>query len=126
MADVFEAVKKDDARWVMQNPGTVELPGYRIQTQRGKASVPAENMEDMKKAFIAKYALDDQEVAACSEFSTALLLDHLVDMRGMKKTAAKAEIDKVKEPFTVRGAEVVKWVASEKATQLVVEQKGEL
>ena len=126
MADVFEAVKKDDARWVMQSPGTVELPGYRIQTQRGKASVPAENMEDMKKAFIAKYALDDQEVAACSEFSTSLLLDHLVDKRGMKKTAAKAEIDKVKEPFTVRGAEVVKWVASEKATQLVTEQKGEL
>lgn len=126
MADVFEAVKKDDARWVMQNPGTVELPGYKIQTQRGKASVPAENTEDMKKAFVAKYALDDQEVAACSEFSTTLLLNHLVDMRGMKKTVAKAEIEKVKEPFTVRGAEVVKWVASEKATQVVIEQKGEL
>lgn len=126
MADVFEAVKKDDARWVAQNPGTVELPGYKIQTQRGKASVPPENMEAMKKAFIAKYALDDQEVAACSEFSTSLLIDHLVDQRGMKKTATKAEVEKVKEPFTVRGAEVVKWVASEKATKLLVAKEGEL
>ena len=126
MANVFEAVKKDDARWVAQNPGTVELPGYKIQTQRGKASVPPENMEAMKKAFIAKYALDDQEVAACSEFSTSLLIDHLVDQRGMKKTATKAEVEKVKEPFTVRGAEVVKWVASEKATKLLVAKEGEL
>lgn len=126
MADVFDAVKKDDARWVAQNPGTVELPGYKIQTQRGKASVPPENMEAMKKAFIAKYALDDQEVAACSEFSTSLLIDHLVDHRGMKKTATKAEVEKVKEPFTVRGAEVVKWVASEKATKLLVAKEGEL
>lgn len=126
MADIFEAVKKDDARWVAQNPGTVELPGFKVQTQRGRASVPPENMDDMRRAFVAKYGLTEDEVLACSEFSTTRLLDHLVDMRGMKKTAAKAEIDKVKEPFTVRGAEVVKWVASEKATQLRVEQAGEL
>lgn len=123
--DIFEAVKKDDARWIAQNPGTVELPGYRIQTQRGKASVPPENAAEMRKAFVAKYGLTDDEVLECSEFSTSLLVDLLVDKRGMKKTSAKAEVDKVKEPFTVRGAEVVKWVASEKATKLVVANEGE-
>lgn len=126
MADVFDAVKKDDAKWVLEHPGTVELPGYKIQTQRGKASVPAANMEEMRKAFIAKYGLTDDEVLACSEFSTTLLLDHLVDMRGMKKTPAKAEIDRIKEPFTVRGAGVIKWVASDKATKLLVQKDGEL
>ena len=124
--DIFEAVKKDDARWIAQNPGTVELPGYKIQTQRGKAVVPPENAAEMRKAFVAKYGLTDDEVLECSEFSTSLLVDLLVDKRGMKKTPAKAEVDKVKEPFTVRGAEVVKWVASEKATRLVVAKEGEL
>lgn len=116
MADVFEAVKKDDARFLAANPGLLELPGYKIQVQRGKASVPVENEDEMRSAFIAKYGLTDRDVMLCSEFSTTRLLNFLVDMRGMKKTATKAEIDKVKEPFTVRGGDVVKWVASEKAT----------
>ena len=126
MADIFDAVKKDDARWIAGHPGIVAIPGYRIQVQRGKSSVPPENESEMRTAFVAKYGLDDSEVLDCSTFSTTKLLDHLVDVRGMKKTAAKAEIDRIKEPYTVCGANVVKWVANEKSRELTVSDDKEL
>lgn len=118
MADIFEAVKKDDARWIAEHPGTVALPGYKIQVQRGKPSVPPENEAEMRAAFVAKYALDDAELLDCSTLSTTKLERLLVETRGIGKTAAKAEVAKIKEPFTVRGADVVKWVASEKSKEL--------
>jgi len=116
MADVFEAVKKDDARFLAQNPGLLELPGYKIQTQRGKSSVPPENEDALRGAVVMKYGLTDAELLSCSEFSAPRLIDFLVDKRGMGKSEAKADVDRVKEPYTVRGADVVKWVASAKAT----------
>ena len=118
MADIFDAVKKDDARWIAEHPGTIALPGYKIQVQRGKPSVPPENEAEMRAAFVAKYALDDAELLDCSTLSTTKLERLLVETRGIGKTAAKAEVAKVKEPFTVRGADVVKWVASEKSKEL--------
>lgn len=120
MADIFDAVKKDDAKWIAEHPGTVALPGYKIQTQRGKPSVPPENEADMRAAFVAKYALETDELLDCSTLSTTRLERLLVETRGIGKTAAKAEVAKVKEPFTVRGADVVKWVASEKSRALEV------
>ena len=72
----------------------------------------------MRAAFVSKYALDDAELLDCSTLSTTKLERLLVETRGIGKTAAKAEVAKVKEPFTVRGADVVKWVASEKSKEL--------
>ena len=118
MADIFDAVKKDDARWIAEHPGTIALPGYKIQVQRGKPSVPPENETEMRAAFVAKYALDDAELLDCSTLSTTRLEQLLVETRGIGKTAAKAEVAKIKEPFTVRGADVVKWVANEKSKEL--------
>lgn len=126
MADIFDAVKKDDAKWIADHPGTVELPGYKIQEQRGKASVPPENEAEMVSAFIAKLGLTDQEVIDCSKLSKTKLVDHLVDFRGMKKTVAKAEVDKIEEPYTVRGASVIKWVANEKARAVKIADDPEL
>lgn len=120
MADIFDAVKKDDARWIAEHPGTIALPGYKIQTQRGKPSVPPENEADMRAAFTAKFALDADEILACSTLSTTKLENLLVETRGIGKTAAKTEVAKIKEPYTVRGANVVKWVANEKSKALEV------
>lgn len=127
MANIFDAVKADDAKWIADHPGTVAVPGFKIQEQRGRPSVPKENETDMRAAFVAKYGLTSDEVMDCSTFDPGKVVDVLVTSRGYKKTEAKAEVDRVKEPFTVRGANVVKWVASEKVRELKVSKAdGEL
>lgn len=125
MASIFDAVKKDDAKWIADHPGTLAIPGFKIQEQRGKASVPKENESELRAAFVSKYGLTPDEVMDCSTFDPNKVVEVLITSRGYKKTDAKTEVEKTKEPFTVRGANVIKWVASEKAHKLTVESKAD-
>lgn len=113
VADIFDAVKKDDAKWVEEHPGQTEVPGFKISVTRGRTSLDKSRQDEFRAAVVASYGLTDQEVLRCSAIDVGMLTDYLVDVRGAGKPAAvEKDVKRIMEPFTVSGAPTVRWTAS--------------
>lgn len=116
VADIFDAVKKDDAKWVEEHPGRAEVPGFKISVARGRTSLDKSRQDEFRSAVVASYGLTDQEVLRCSAIDVGMLTDYLVDVRGAGKPAAvEKDVKRIMEPFTVSGAPTVRWTASKTA-----------
>lgn len=127
VADIFDAVKKDDAKWVEEHPGQTEVPGFKISVARGRTSLDKSRQDEFRAAVVASYGLTDQEVLRCSAIDVGMLTDYLVDVRGAgKPTAVEKDVKRIMEPFTVSGTPTVRWTASKTAGATRAAQIGEL
>lgn len=114
---LVDACKDDDAAWAAQYTDEqlkCMVPGFSVARVRGRSSLDASRMPELREAVMARFGMSVEDVFECSAVDRRLLAESLATVNGWPKKKAEDEVKRVYETFSTPGAPQLRWTQKTK------------